>query len=178
MWDNLIDMAKGVAWGLVILILICMCQGCKSTKHAERILVTDQEGVRVTKSADSIAYTMLVRTIRDLMVDAHIEVQSEKINYSVPDGDGLQYVTSIERTQSAQTAKMEHKDTQVIITDYTHIQNSIDSIRQRVTEIEQTKEDTQKTSGGILGWSGDEALPVLVIILLIMICWIAAKKLL
>lgn len=176
--NRLIDTAKGLAWGLVILILICMCQGCKSTRHTERILVSEQDGVRVTKSGDSIGYAMLVRTIKSLMVDIQTEKQTEKINYSEPDGLGQQHITSIERTQSAQNTKIEKKDTQELAEVYKQTQMSIDSLRQRVSEIEQNQEDTQKTSGGILGWNSDEALPVLVIILLIVVCWIIGKKLL
>lgn len=176
--NKLFDMAKGVAWGLVILILICMCSGCKSTRHTERILVSDHEGVRVTKSGDSIDYAMLVRTIKSLMVDIQTGKHTEIINYSKPDELGQQHITSIERSQSTQNTKIEKKDTQELAAVYKQTQMSIDSLRQRVSEIEQTKEDTQKTSGGILGWSGDEALPVLVIILIIVVCWIIGKKLL
>lgn len=111
-------------------------------------------------------------------MDVQTGKQTEIINYSEPDELGLQHITSIERTQSTQNTKIEKKDTQELAAVYKQTQMSIDSLRQRVREIEQTQEDTQKTSGGILGWSGDEALPVLVIILLIVVCWIIGKKLL
>lgn len=176
MWDKLENIAKGVVWGLILLVLVHTCTACKSSKQTERILVSDHEGVRVTKSGDSIDYAMLVRTIKSLMVDIQTGKQTEKINYSEPDELGLQHITSIERTQSAQNTKIEKKDTQELAAVYKQTQRSIDSLRQRVSEIERNQE--QRSSGGILGWSGDEALPVLVIILLIMICWIAAKKLL
>lgn len=178
MWDKLGNMAKGATWGLVILLLIYMCQGCQSSRLAERILASEQEGVRVTKSGDSIDYAMLVRTIKSLMVDIQTGKQTETINYSEPDELGVQHITSIERTQSTQNTKIEKKDTQELAAVYKQTQMSIDSLRQRVSEIEQTQEDTQETSGGILGWSGDEALAVLVIILLIVVCWIIGKKLL
>lgn len=95
--NKLIDMAKGVAWGLVILILICMCQGCKSTRHTERILVSDHEGLRVTKIQDSISINITdmseVTTTKEIGSDTWIE----RTYWSVPDSAGNQYPIMTER---------------------------------------------------------------------------------
>ena len=175
MWDKLIDMAKGVAWGLVILILICMCQGCKSTRHTERILVSDQEGVRVTKIQDSIDYMRLAHTIKSIVIDTQINTNTERITLSDPNEQGMQHITAIERSQAVQTTKVEQQTAQTLVNAYKRTQRSLDSLRRRLQKIEQSKEEAQKTSGGVFSWSGKEVAAILAIVLLLVVIWIIAK---
>lgn len=168
-------MAKGATWGLIILALMYMCQGCKSSKQTERILVSDQEGVRVTKIQDSIDYMRLAHTIKSIVIDTQINTNTERITLSDPNEQGMQHITAIERSQAAQTTKVEQQTTQTLANAYKRTQRSVDSLRQRLQKIEQSKEDTLKTSGGVFSWSGKEVAAIMAIILLAIIAWIIAK---
>lgn len=94
--NKLIDITKGVAWGLVILILICM-QGCKSTRHTERILVSDHEGVRVTKIQDSISINISDMSEVTATRKTDSDTWIERTYWSVPDSAGNQYPIMTER---------------------------------------------------------------------------------
>lgn len=94
--NKLIDITKGVAWGLVILILICM-QGCKSTRQTERILVSDHEGVRVTKIQDSISINISDMSEVTATRKTDSDTWIERTYWSVPDSAGNQYPIMTER---------------------------------------------------------------------------------
>lgn len=148
MWDNLIDIAKGVAWGLVILILICMCQGCKSTRHTERILVSDHEGVRVTKIQDSISINITdmseVTTTKEIGSDTWIE----RTYWSVPDSAGNQYPIMTERKGNS-TAISESQTSNTSVNTIGNIMGNIsDSITHKsnisdeyISDVEHKSED-------------------------------------
>lgn len=97
MWDKLENIAKGVVWGLILLVLVHTCTACKSSKHTERILVSDHEGVRVTKIQDSISINITdmseVTTTKEIGSDTWIE----RTYWSVPDSAGNQYPIMTER---------------------------------------------------------------------------------
>lgn len=147
MWDNLIDIAKGVAWGLVILILICM-QGCKSTRHTERILVSDHEGVRVTKIQDSISINITdmseVTTTKEIGSDTWIE----RTYWSVPDSAGNQYPIMTERKGNS-TAISESQTSNTSVNTIGNIMGNIsDSITHKsnisdeyISDVEHKSED-------------------------------------
>lgn len=174
-WDNLEQIAKGVVWGLMLLVLVHMCTACKSSKLAERVVISEQEGVRVSKSDDSISLDQFLQSIQHLVADVQTDINTERIYYSEPNEEGEQHVTQIERSQAAQTTKVEQQTTQTLANAYKRTQRSVDSLRQRLQKIEQSKEDTQKTSGGVFSWSGKEVAAIMAIILLAIIAWIIAK---
>lgn len=97
MWDKLENIAKGVVWGLILLVLVHTCTACNSSKHTERILVSDHEGVRVTKIQDSISINITdmseVTTTKEIGSDTWIE----RTYWSVPDSAGNQYPIMTER---------------------------------------------------------------------------------
>lgn len=97
MWGKLENIAKGVVWGLVLLVLVHTCTACKSSKQTERILVSDHEGVRVTKIQDSISINISdmseVTTTKEIGSDTWIE----RTYWSVPDSAGNQYPIMTER---------------------------------------------------------------------------------
>lgn len=97
MWDKLENIAKGVVWGLMLLVLANMCTACKSSKQAERILVSAQEGVRVTKMQDSISVNIadITKVITNKKMDSDTWI--ERTYWSVPDSAGNQYPTMTER---------------------------------------------------------------------------------
>lgn len=152
-----------------------MCQGCKSSKQTERILVSDQEAVEVTEMQDSIDYMRLAHTIKSIVIDTQINTNTERITLSDPNEQGMQHITAIERSQAVQTTKVEQQTTQTLVNAYKRTQRVVDSLRQRLQKIEQSKEDTQKTSGGVFSWSGKEAAAIMAIVLLAIIAWIIAK---
>lgn len=173
--EKLLNIAKGVAWGLMLLVLVHTCTACKSSKQAERVVISELECVRVSKSDDSISLDQFLQSIQHLVADVQTNLNTERIYYSEPDEEGKQHITQIERSQAAQTAKVEQQTTQTLVNAYKRTQRSLDSLRQRLQKIEQSKEETQKTSGGVFSWSGKEAAAIMAIILLAIIAWIIAK---
>ena len=146
--NKLIDMAKGVAWGLVILILICMCQGCKSTRHTERILVSDHEGVRVTKIQDSISINITdmseVTTTKEIGSDTWIE----RTYWSVPDSAGNQYPIMTERKGNSTAISESQTSNTSVNTIGSIMGNTSDSIRNKsnitdeyISDVEHKSED-------------------------------------
>lgn len=97
MWDKLENIAKSVVWGLMLLVLVHMCTACKSSKQTERILVSEQEGVRVTKTQDSISVNIadITKVITNKKMDSDTWI--ERTYWSVPDSAGNQYPTMTER---------------------------------------------------------------------------------
>lgn len=146
--NKLIDIAKGLAWGLVILILICMCQGCKSTRHTERILVSEQEAVRVTKIQDSISIYITdmseVTTTKEIGSDTWIE----RTYWSVPDSAGNQYPIMTERKGNS-TAISESQTSNTSVNTIGNIMGNIsDSITHKsnisdeyISDVEHKSED-------------------------------------
>ena len=96
-WEKLENIAKGVVWGLMLLVLVHMCTACKSSKQAERILVSAQEGVRVTKTQDSISVNIadITKVITSKKMDSDTWI--ERTYWSAPDSAGNQYPTMTER---------------------------------------------------------------------------------
>lgn len=96
-WDNLEQIAKGVVWGLMLLVLVHMCTACKSSKQTERILVSAQEGVRMTKMQDSISVNIadITKVITTKKMDSDTWI--ERTYWSAPDSAGNQYPTMTER---------------------------------------------------------------------------------
>lgn len=146
--NRLIDMTKGVAWGLVILILICMCQGCKSTRHTERILVSDHEGVRVTKIQDSISINITdmseVTTTKEIGSDTWIE----RTYWSVPDSAGNQYPIMTERKGNSTAISESQTSNTSVNTIGSIMGNTSDSIRNKsnisdeyISDVEHKSED-------------------------------------
>lgn len=97
MWDKLENIAKGVVWGLMLLVLVHMCTACKSSKQTERILVSAQEGVRMTKMQDSISVNIadITKVITTKKMDSDTWI--ERTYWSAPDSAGNQYPTMTER---------------------------------------------------------------------------------
>lgn len=95
--DKIMAALKGGTWALILLALMQMCTGCKSSKQAERILVSAQEGVRVTKMQDSISVNIadITKVITNKKMDSDTWI--ERTYWSVPDSAGNQYPRMTER---------------------------------------------------------------------------------
>lgn len=173
--EKIMAALKGGTWALILLALMQMCTGCKSSKQAERVVISEQEGVRVSKSDDSISLDQLLQSVKTLVANVQTNLNAERIYYSEPDEQGEQHITQIERSQAAQTTKVEQETTQTLVNAYKRTQRSLDSLRKRLQKIEQSKEEAQKTSGGVFSWSGKEVAAILALVLLIIIAWICIK---
>lgn len=97
MWGKLENIAKGVVWGLVLLVLVHTCTACKSSKQTERILVSDHEGVRVTKIQDSISINISDMSEVTATRKTDSDTWIERTYWSVPDSAGNQYPIMTER---------------------------------------------------------------------------------
>lgn len=175
MWDNLIDIAKGVAWGIVILILAQMCVGCQTSQRVreQTYTLSDVEGV-------SFASDSLLRMSLDNINANRFEAVETKenvfvIEWSAPDERGNQYKLRETYKGTAAISKTETNAQQIRLRYEERIQRQIDSIRNRLRILEQTERDTQRTSGGVFSWSGKDMTAILAIVLLIVILWIVAK---
>lgn len=174
-WDKMINAAKGVMWGLIILMLMQMCVGCKTHKQAESISLTDIETSHISKQGDSVDYSLFAKTISQLILDIQTNQQNERIHLSKPDSTGKQYITSVERSSSNQSMLAERHDANVLVLEYKRMQQRVDSVKQRIEKIEQDKKETKKTYGGVFSWSGKEVAAILALVLLIIIAWISIK---
>ena len=97
MWGKLENIAKGVVWGLVLLVIVHTCTACKSSKQTERILVSDHEGVRVTKIQDSISINISDMSEVTATRKTDSDTWIERTYWSVPDSAGNQYTIMTER---------------------------------------------------------------------------------
>lgn len=176
MKDRLVQTLKGVAWGLLLLGFLHMCIACKSSKQAERVMISELEGVRVSKSNDNISLDQFLQSIQHLVANVQTNLNTDRIYYSEPDEQGKQHITAIERSQAAQTAKVEQETTQTLVNAYKRTQRSVDSLRRRLQKIEQSKEETQKTSGGVFSWSGKEAAAIMAIAVLLICAWVICRR--
>lgn len=140
--DKIMAALKGGTWALILLALMQMCTGCKSSKQA--VLVSDQESVRVTKMQDSIDYAILARAIKNVMINVGAETSSERISYSVPDAQGRQHVTSVERSQTSSEVKFKEEEEQQMAAAYMRMQTMLDSLRERVTMVEEARGSERK----------------------------------
>lgn len=148
MWGKLENIAKGVVWGLVLLVLVHTCTACKSSKQTERILVSDQEAVRVTKIQDSISINITdmseVTTTKEIGSDTWIE----RTYWSVPDSAGNQYPIMTERKGNS-TAISESQTSNTSVNTIGNIMGNIsDSITHKsnisdeyISDVEHKSED-------------------------------------
>lgn len=175
MWDKLIDMAKGVAWGIVILILAQMCVGCNTSQRVreQTYTLSDVEGISLT--SDSLLRVSLEDVKASRFKTVETKENSYTIDWSEPDDNGKQYKTRETYKGVAAISKTETNTQQSRIRYEKRIQRQIDSLRNRLRLIEETEKDTQRTSGGVLSWSGTDMTAILAIVLLLVILWIVAK---
>lgn len=175
MWDNLIDIAKGVAWGIVILILAQMCVGCQTSQRVreQTYTLSDVEGISLTSDS------LLTVSLEDVRTSGFKTVETTENSYTVdwsePDEQGNQYKLRETFKGSAAISKTETNTQQSRIRYGKRIQRQIDSLRNRLRIIEETERNTQRTSGGVFSWSGKDAATILAIVLLLVILWIVAK---
>ena len=169
-------MAKGVAWGIVILILAQMCVGCKTSQRVreQTYTLSDVEGV-------SFASDSLLRvSLEDIKASRFKAVETKENSYTVdwsePDDNGNQYKTRETYKGVAAISKTETNTQQSRIRYGKRIQRQIDSLRNRLRIIEETERNTQRTSGGVFSWSGTDMTAILAIVLLIIVGWIFAKS--
>ena len=174
--NKLIDMAKGVAWGIVILILAQMCVGCQTSQRVreQTYTLSDVEGV-------SFASDSLLRvSLEDIKASRFEAVETKEntytVDWSAPDEQGRQYKTREIYKGVAAMSKTESNTQQSRLRYEERIQRQIDSLRNRLRIIEETEKDTQRTSGGVFSWSGQEVTAILTIVLLIIVGWIFAKS--
>lgn len=168
-------MAKGVAWGIVILILAQMCVGCQTSQRVreQTYTLSDVEGVSLTSGS-------LLRVSLDNIKANRFEATETKENvyaveWSAPDEQGNQYKLKETYKGTAAISKTETNTQQSRIRYEERIQRQIDSLRNRLRIIEETERNTQRTSGGVLSWGGKETVTILAIVLLLVILWIVAK---
>jgi hypothetical protein len=175
MWDNLIDMAKGVAWGIVILILAQMCVGCQTSQRVREQTYTLSDVEGVSFASDSLLRVSLENVKASRFEAVETKENSYTIDWSEPDDNGKQYKTRETYKGVAAISKTETNTQQSRIRYEKRIQRQIDSLRNRLRIIEETERNTQRTSGGVFSWSGKETATILAIVLLIVILWIVAK---
>lgn len=176
MWDKLIDMAKGVVWGIVILILAQMCVGCNTSQRVreQTYTLSDVEGVSLT--SDSLLRVSLEDVKASRFKTVETKENSYTIDWSEPDDNGNQYKKRETYKGVAAISKTETNTQQSRIRYEKRIQRQIDSLRNRLRILEETERNTQRTSGGVFSWSGKEVTAIiLAIVLLIVILWIVAK---
>ena len=173
--NKLIHIAKGIAWGIVVLILAQMCVGCKTSQRVreQTYALSDIEGVSLT--SDRLLRVSLedVRAHRFEATETKENVYT--VDWSEPDDNGNQYKLKETFKGSAAISKTETNTQQSRIRYEERIQRQIDSLRNRLRIIEETDKDTQRTSGGVLSWSGKEVAAILAIVLLLVVIWIVAK---
>lgn len=175
MWDNLIDMAKGVAWGIVVLILAQMCVGCNTSQRVreQTYTLSDVEGVSLT--SDSLLRVSLEDVRAHRFEAAETIENSYTVDWSTPDERGNQYKLRETYKGVAAISKTETNTQQVRLRYEERIQRQIDSLRNRLRIIEETERNTQRTSGGVFSWGGKEVATILAIVIVLVILWIVAK---
>lgn len=148
MWGKLENIAKGVVWGLVLLVLVHTCTACKSSKQTERILVSDHEGVRVTKIQDSISINISDMSEVTATRKTDSDTWIERTYWSVPDSAGNQYPIMTERKGNS-TAISESQTSNTSVNTIGNIMGNIsDSITHKsnisdeyISDVEHKSED-------------------------------------
>lgn len=168
-------MAKGVAWGIVILILAQMCVGCQTSQRVreQTLTLSDVEGVSF--ASDSLLSVSLEDVRAHRFEATETKENFYAVEWSAPDKRGNQYKLKETYKGTAAISKTETNAQQSRIRYEERIQRQIDSLRNRLRIIEETDKDTQRTSGGVLSWSGKEVAAILAIVLLLVVIWIVAK---
>lgn len=176
MWNRFEQLVKGLLWGLLIILMMQTCVSCgTTTRYGESMAISDVSKASVEAERDSINCTLLAETIRQLTIDNTTSQQTERITYSQPDTQGNQYITSVERTQTLSELTAEEHNSSTLLVEYKRMQSRIDSLQERVRNLEQEKKETKKTSGGMFSWTGKEVAAILALVLLIIIAWIIIK---
>ena len=175
MWDNLIDIAKGMAWGIVVLILAQMCVGCQTSQRVREQTYTLSDVEGVSFASDSLLSVSLDNIKASRFETVETTENSYTVDWSEPDEQGKQYKTRETYKGVAAISKTETNTQQSRIRYEERIQRQIDSLRNRLRIIEETETDTQRTSGGVFSWSGKETATILAIVVLLVIIWIVAK---
>lgn len=175
MWDNLIDIAKGVAWGIVMLILAQMCVGCQTSQRVREQTYTLSDVEGVSFASDSLLCVSLEDVKASRFEAIETKENSYTVDWSEPDEQGNQYKLRETFKGSAAISKTETNTQQVRLRYEERMQRQIDSLRNRLRIIEETERNTQRTSGGVFSWSGKDAATILAIVLLLVILWIVAK---
>lgn len=168
-------MAKGVAWGIVILILAQMCVGCQTSQRVREQTYTLSDVEGVSFASDSLLSVSLEDVKASRFEAVETKENSYTVDWSEPDEQGNQYKLRETYKGVAAISKTENNTQQSRIRYEERIQRQIDSIRNRLRIIEETEKDTQRTSGGVFSWSA-EAAALLAIVLLIIVGWIFAKS--
>jgi hypothetical protein len=173
--NKLIDIAKGVAWGIVILILAQMCVGCQTSQRVREQTYTLSDVEGVSFASDSLLSVSLDNIKASRFKTVETKENSYTIDWSEPDDNGNQYKKRETYKGVAAISKTETNAQQSRIRYEKRMQRQIDSLRNRLRIIEETEKNTQRTSGGVFSWSGKETATILAIVLLIVILWIVAK---
>lgn len=173
--NRLIDMAKGVAWGIVVLILAQMCVGCNTSQRVREQTYTLSDVEGVSFASDSLLRVSLDNTKASRFEAAETIENSYTVDWSEPDDNGKQYKTRETYKGVAAISKTETNTQQSRIRYEERIQRQIDSLRNRLRIIEETERNTQRTSGGVFSWSGKEVATILAIVIVLVILWIVAK---
>lgn len=168
-------MAKGVAWGIVVLILAQMCVGCQTSQRVREQTYTLSDVKGVSFASDSLLRVSLDNIKASRFEAVETKENSYTVDWSEPDDNGKQYKTRETYKGVAAISKTETNTQQSRIRYEERIQRQIDSLRNRLRIIEETEKDTQRTSGGVFSWSGKETATILAIVLLLVILWIVAK---
>lgn len=175
MWDNLIDIAKGVAWGIVILILAQMCVGCNTSQRVREQTYTLSDVEGVSFASDSLLCVSLEDVRAERFEAVETKENSYTVDWSAPDEQGKQYKTRETYKGTAATIKTETNTQQSRLRYEERMQRQTDSLRNRLRILEETEKDTQRTSGGVFSWGGKETATILAIVVLLVIIWIVAK---
>lgn len=173
--NKLINMAKGVAWGIVVLILAQMCVGCQTSQRVREQTYTLSDVEGVSFASDSLLSVSLDNIKASRFETVETTENSYTVDWSEPDDNGNQYKTRETYKGVAAISKTETNTQQVRLRYEERIQMQIDSMRNRLRILEETEKDTQRTSGGVFSWSGKDAATILAIVLLLVILWIVAK---
>lgn len=173
--NKLINMAKGVAWGIVVLILAQMCVGCQTSQRVREQTYTLSDVEGVSFASDSLLSVSLDNIKASRFETVETTENSYTVDWSEPDDNGNQYKTRETYKGVAAISKTETNTQQVRLRYEERIQMQIDSMRNRLRILEETEKDTQRTSGGVFSWSGKEVAAILAIALLLIVIWIVAK---
>lgn len=175
MEEKIINIFKGLAWGLVLLIIISTCSGCGSSKTTTSSEIIDLKDInKISVSSDSS--TSILLNVSNIEENKSVLSQENvyAVEWSAPDVLGNQYKTKetyagkdvLTRTESSRTnSQVKYEE---------RIQKSIDSLRQRLKRIEENKKYVEKTSDSVSIL--DNIKIILVVVLLIFIVWIIAKR--
>lgn len=175
MEEKIINIFKGLAWGLVLLIIIATCSGCGSSKTTTSSEIIDLKDInKVSVSSDST--TSIVLNTSNIEENKAVVSQENVyvVEWSAPDALGNQYKTKETYAGKDVLIRTESSRTNSQVKYENRIQKSIDSLRQRLKRIEENKKSAEKTSDSVSIL--DNIKIILVIVLLIFIVWIIAKR--